>query len=292
MSSINFAEIRTIPIESVLAHYKVEVRKRSNTQLVADCPFPSHTSEAHKKGTLAISTEKNKGYCHSDTCRAASNKPKGFDSIDVVAMMENLTPLDAAKKLAELFRGGSRAPIPPSKPLSEGNRPLAFELKNLQSDHPAILERGISKETAMAYGVGYFPGKGSMAGRVVFPLYQQSALIGYAGRLVGEATEENPKWKMPAGLIKSFLYGLEKCEPGKLLFIVESPWAVLFLHGKGLQAASLLGSSMTEAQEACLAPFKEICVALDNDAAGKEAAEKMVARLRPNHKVHKAFLRG
>src|SRR5580693_7169896 len=110
MAHVNFAELRNIPIASVLTHYGVEVRKRNQTELVASCPFPSHRDSAHQKDTLAISLEKNRWYCHSDSCRAASNKPKGGDCIDVVAMMENLTPLDAAKKLAELF--GSQ----PTKP--------------------------------------------------------------------------------------------------------------------------------------------------------------------------------
>jgi DNA primase len=172
------------------------------------------------------------------------------------------------------------------------NKPLAFELKGIDPTHPMIAYRQISVETATKFGVGFFSGKGSMANRIVFPLYENSVLVGYAGRLVSEPTPDNPKWKLPAGLVKSFLYGLEKCEASKLLFVVESCWAVLFLHEKGLQAASLLGSSMSEAQERCLDPFGEIVVCMDDDDAGKEAAKRIVERLKPKHKVHKAHLKG
>jgi hypothetical protein len=108
---IQFAEIRNIKVEDVLAHYGVETRKRSTTELVANCPFPSHKETEHKNGnpTLCISLELNRWFCQSSKCREISNKPKGGDCIDVVAMMENLTPLDAAKKLAELFGGNPQS---------------------------------------------------------------------------------------------------------------------------------------------------------------------------------------
>lgn len=47
---------------------------------------------------------------------------------------------------------------------------------------------------------------------------------------------------------------------------------------------------MTEEQEKCLAPFITITVAMDNDEPGRAAAEKIVARLRPRHKVLRAYL--
>jgi DNA primase len=298
---VEFTEVRKIPIASVLSFYKVETRKRSNTELVANCPFPSHAqSNKEHKWTLAISLEKNKGYCHSDTCRAASNKPKGFDCIDVVAMMENLTPLDAAKKLAELFA------VPTSKPSSivnqlsteaakivnpvVWNKPLSFELKKLDPDHPFIRERGISLETAVEFGIGVQE-KGSMADRVCFPLYENGSLIGYAGRTVLEVSETNPKWKLPNGLMKTFLYGLEKCDPAKPLILCESPWCVLWMFQHHYQAAALLGSSMTQEQERLLEPYAEIRICMDDDSAGREASEKIAARLKTSHKVTKAFLK-
>jgi len=297
MAHVNFAELRNIPIASVLTHYGIEVRKRNNTELVACCPFPSHRDSAHQKDTLAISIEKNRWYCHSDSCRAASNKPKGGDCIDVVAMMENLTPLDAAKKLAELF-GGNPQPAKPNDvssdtpdPPSKGNPPLAFQLKGLDPDHPFIRERGISLETAMAFGVGFFPGKGSMSNRICFPIHEDGSLVGYAGRWVGEPGDEHPKWMLPKGLNRTYLYGLEKCDTAKPVVLLESPWGVLHLFQHKVQAVALIACAMTEAQERRLDPFKEIVVAMDNDTAGHEAAEKIIARLKPNHKVTRAFLK-
>lgn len=285
--TVDFSKVRLIPIASVLSHYKVEVRKRNNTELVAQCPFPSHTSKKHE-WTLAISTEKNKWYCHSETCRAASNKPKGGDSIDACALIENLTTLDAAKKLAEMFTLAGSGVVP-AAPTTMCNKPLAFELKHLDPDHPLIRERGLSLDTIMDFGVGFQEGKGSMSNRICFPLYENGALIGYAGR----ATDgSEPRWKMPNGLVKSFLYGLERCDPAKPLYLVEGFWAVLWLHQNKLQAAALMGKSMNDQQEALLAPYADIRIALDNDAAGREAADKIAERLKAKHRVTKAFLKG
>ena len=45
-------------------------------------------------------------------------------------------------------------------------------------------QRGIDKETAEYFGVAFFTGKGSMAGRVVIPIEnERGEWIAYAGRL-------------------------------------------------------------------------------------------------------------
>jgi Toprim-like len=282
---VEFSEVRKVPIASVLSHYRIPFRKRSDTELVSDCPLPSHAESSHK-GTFAVSIEKGKFYCHSDKCRAASNKPKGGDIIDLVCMLENCLPLDAAKRIKEMFSITGVPDNPPSKPFT--NAPLMWKHEDLDPDHPAIRERGLSLETVMEFGVGFHYGKGIMANRICFPLFENGSLIGYAGRAT-DGTE--PRWRLPNGLVKSFFYGLEKCDPTKPLHIVEGFWAVLFLFQHNIQSAALMGCTMTEAQEQCLEPYAEIRVALDNDAAGIEAAAKIVERLKTRHKVSKAFLR-
>src|SRR5207244_8532089 len=105
------------------------------------------------------------------------------------------------------------------------NKPLGFTLKDVNPAHPMIQERGISVETARLFGVGFFPGKGSMSGRVVFPLYESGNLVGYAGRTTLPATDTNPKWLLGKGLRKTFLYALERCDPAKPVIVCESLWA-------------------------------------------------------------------
>lgn len=308
MEKIDFAAVKArVPIDSVLARYGIQTKKRNSTYLVANCPLPSHTSK-DSAFSFAINLEKNLWTCHSDSCKKGSGM-KGGDCIDLVCLLEGLrTPLDGAKRLVEWFPhlnalGNSEnaaKPKPSEPPVSVENKPLAFTLKDINPLHPMIQYKGITVETAKLFGVGFFPGKGSMAGRIVFPLNElirangdgtaQVMLVGYAGRTTLEVTAENPKWRLPP-IHKTFLYGLERCDPAKMLVITESLWAPLWLYQQGAQAASLMGSDMTEGQERCLEPFGLICVAMDNDAKGKAATETITARLRRNHKVMRATLK-
>jgi DNA primase len=292
---VDFAKVKLIPIASVVARYKVETKRRSNTELIGQCPLPSHPIDSKHEWTLAISTEIGKAYCHNTRCREASNKPKGLDAIDFVCMMENVTNVVAAKRLTEMFAvdGNSHQPSKPlsSEKVEEGNKPLAFQLKHLEPDHPAIRERGLSLETIMEFGVGVQYGKGSMQNRICFPLHENGILIGYCGRTILPVTPENPKWRLPAGLHRTFLYGLEKCDPSKPLTLVESCWAVLHLFQHNVQSAALLGCCLTESQKLLLQPYAEIRICMDNDEAGRAAAQKIYERLKANHRVTKAFLK-
>jgi DNA primase len=275
--------------EGVLSHYHIELRK-SGTELKGNCPLPSHTSKT--PDTFYVDAGKNLWYCHSQSCK--KNGRAGGNVIDFVAAMEGVAPYDAAAKLMEWYPNGDGQPkkrVPATDESATVNKPLGFTLKDVNPAHEMTQARGISEATAASWGVGYFPGKGSMANRIVFPLHENGNLVGYAGRTTLPVTPENPKWLFGKGVHKTFLYGLERCDPAKPLVLVESLWAALWFAERGLQAAALMGAEMTAEQEKCLEPFGIITVALDNDAAGQEKSCPIAERLRRNHKVMKAFLK-
>jgi DNA primase len=288
---LDFQAIRQIPFAGVLARYNISLKQKDAATLYGNCPLPSHTSKS--KDSFFVNVERNVWYCHSNSCKKGSRA--GGNVIDFVGAMEKLEPYDAAAKLDGWFGNGRPKPetaaepreFPPAE--AGGNKPLPFALKDVNPEHAMIQARGITTETAKAWGVGFFPGKGSMAGRIAFPLHENGHLVGYAGRATLEGQE--PKWLLGKGLVKSFLFGIERCDPAKPLIVAESPWAVLWLWQNGAQAAALLGSEMTAGQEKCLAPFRVITVALDNDAAGNEKAAPIVERLKAaGHTVRKARL--
>jgi len=242
-------------------------------------------------------------YCHSDSCKKNGQRAGG-NAIDFVSVMENCSAYGAAKRIDEWFPSGNgqeRSVEPHDGMMTKEvfdaqvnpvNNPLAFMLP-ADSAHPMIQAKGITAETAVKWNVGYYKskqGNGSMDDRIIFPLYECGSLVGYIGRTVLEVTQENPKWKKGKGLIMSFLYGLERCDPSKPVVVTESAWAVLWLYQNGVQAASLLGKEMTAEQEKCLEPFGTVQLALDNDPAGREASERLAERLRPRHKVIRSFL--
>jgi DNA primase len=285
----------------VLARYRVNLVRTNQTSLKGNCPLPTHSSGS--KNTFFVNEAKSVWYCHSDSCRKNGQRAGG-NVIDFVALMEQCSVYAAAKKLDEWFpdgKGKEKHMEPHDGMLTRAvfdalvnpkNNPLAFQLKDVNPRHEMIQSRGISEATAAKFGVGFFPGKGSMAGRIVFPLSECGILIGYAGRTTLPVSDANPKWLFGKGLKKTFVYGLERCDSAKPVILCESLWGPLWFHEHGVHAAALMGSEMTEEQEQCLEPFPVITVALDNDAAGEEKAARISERLKAKHRVLKARMIG
>jgi|SRR5665213_225148 len=291
-SQLDFKAIKArVPILSVLARYGIQPRRQNQHQMVGPCLLPSHQSD--KRETLSINPEKNVWKCWS--CDGKGGNGSG-NVLDFVSAMEGLSVFDAAKRLDEWFPANANSATETvvnrlsTERTAIVNKPLAFQLKDVNPEHEMIQSRGISVETAKLFGVGFFPGAGSMKGRIVFQMHENGHLIGYAGRTILPVTDANPKWLLGKGLIKSFVYSLERCDPAKMLILCESFWGPPFFFEHGTQAASLMGSEMTDAQEAALDPFPVITVAFDNDAAGNEKASRICERLRGKHRVLKARL--
>ena len=79
-----------------------------------------------------------------------------------------------------------------------GNQPLSWQHEKLDYEHPYLLKtRGFSRDILREFGVGYYPRKGMMHGRVVFPIHIEGQLIAYVGRWA-----EDP---VPSGKRKYFL---------------------------------------------------------------------------------------
>lgn len=284
-------------IIEVLARYQVRLVRVNQASFKGDCPLPTHTSAS--KSTFFANEAKSVWYCHSDSCKKNGERAGG-NVIDLVAAMEGISAFASATRLDEWFpASGNPKEIVAANPLPDSgngegsvNVPLKFTLKGVNPAHPMIQERGISVETARLFGIGHFPGAGSMKGRVVFELRERGHLVGYAGRTTVAVSETHPKWLLGKGLRKTFLYGLERCDPAKPVILCESFWGPPFFYEKGLQAAALMGSELNEEQERCLDPFPTITVALDNDAAGQEKAARICERLKGKHRVLRARLIG
>src|SRR6202020_544957 len=142
------------------------------------------------------------------------------------------------------------------------NKPLNFQLRSIEHTHPYLAARGITKETAEQFGVGFFSGKGSMSGRIVFPIHnEQGELVAYAGRAIDDS---EPRYKLPAGFHKSVeLFNLHRAigESGTTghVVVVEGFFDGMKVSQAGLPCVGLMGSSLSEAQEVLLARhFKNV----------------------------------
>ena len=288
----NWVDFKTIKqavtIVPVLDRYGVKLKK-SGKELRGRCPI--HRGDG--ADSFHVSTEKNVFHCFS--CQAKGNV------LDLVAAMEKCSVRDAGLKLQQWFNlavANGQKPAPPVPAMKapadpqpakeemgdrgEPNKPLGFRLNGIDYQHPYLAGRGIDPETAEYFGVGFFPGKGSMSGRVVIPIdNERGELVAYAGRAIDNS---EPKYRLPAGFKKSqVLYNLartlEDDSTGEVV-VVEGFFDCIKVVQAERVCVALMGCSMSAEQEAQLAShFRRAVIMLDGDEAGRKAVVEIAGRL-------------
>ena len=260
--SANWVDFRTVKaavtMEMILAHYNITLRK-SGQELRGRCPI--HQGEG--SDTFHVSLVKNIFNCFSGACKAKGNV------LDFVAAMEKCTVRDAALKLKEWFAlpagdPSKKQPEPKpelatkkKEPVAESaaaNKPLTFRLRGIDHAHPYIKERGIDPETAERFGIGYYGGKGSMAGRIVIPIENEKGeLVAYAGRSIDGS---EPKYKLPAGFHKSQgLFNLAAVvnQGATWAVLVEGYFDCIRVAQARFPCVALMGCTLSDEQESLLA---------------------------------------
>jgi DNA primase len=307
MDWVSFDEIKKeVTLQMAIERYGIPLRRVNATTLRGRCPLPTHRSE---KSTESFTVTLTKGVggawaCQSQSC-AKSRGRVGGNVLDFVAAMEQCSVRDAAIKLQTWFlvpaAGNQPPPVgkEPHMEISAGkepelesnpeknngagesgsNSPLTFTLQNIDHHHPYLTERGVAEETAKAFGVGFFAGKGSMHDRIVFPIHNATGeLIAYAGRSIDGS---EPHYKFPAGFRKSTeLYNLHRVKGELSVVLVEGFFDCMKVTQAGFPCVALMGSTMSKTQEGLLAEnFAHVVVMLDGDDAGKGAAIDITDRL-------------
>jgi DNA primase len=264
----------------VLDHYGINWLRKKDDELRGRCPI--HKGEG--TDTFHVSLSKNAFHCFS--CKARGNV------IDLVAAMEQTTVRDAALKLQQWFAiSGSAGAVKqkdttaPAKSRGEQptqNKPLGFELKGVDVEHPYLAQRGIDKQTAQTFGVGYFGGRGSMSGRIVIPIHnERGELVAYAGRSIDGS---EPRYKLPVGFKKSLeLFSLHRAilnNDQRRVVIVEGFFDCMKVHEAGYPSVALMGCSLSEEQERLVCSyFTSVIFMLDGDEAGRAGVDDCLKRL-------------
>jgi DNA primase len=162
------------------------------------------------------------------------------------------------------------------------NPPLAFCLRGVDATHPYLSQRGIERETANWFGVGFYSGPGLMEGRMVIPIHDDSGhLVAYCGRSLNGAS---PRYKLPSGFKKSLvLFNLHRAAARgqTTVVVVEGFFDCMKVHQAGWRnVVALMGASMSAEQERLLMErFTRIVLLLDGDAAGRSGSTAIAARL-------------
>ena len=294
---------QAVTMVQVLDHYKLTERfQRKGDSLSGACPL--HKGENPTQ--FRVSVSKNCWNCFGD-CK------RGGNVLDFVSLMEGVTIREAAIRISDWFNVVSEKPEkravdseekttapskeePPQTPpkvASEAqetgpNKPLGFELRNLDPAHPYLAERGLSGATIAEFGLGCC-NNGSMKGRIVIPIHNADGkLVAYVGRWPGDPPEDTPKYKLPAGFRKSEeLFNLHRAlqaDPSMPLVIVEGFFDCLHLCQNGIvRVVALMGCQLSHAQEELLAPHLQpgdhIILMLDEDDAGRAGREYALQRL-------------
>jgi len=285
---IDFRAIRQgVTMKEILARYGVQLRQVHPEVLRGKCPLPSHSSKSAY--SFIVQTRKNLWSCHSSSCAGARNGRIGGNVLDFVAAMENCSLRDAAGRIVGWFDNPIRKqPVAPPRvgqpDLAEegqGSNPaLKFALHGIEATHPYLAVRGITAETAAAFGIGFYGHEGIMRGRIVIPIHNDAGeLVAYAGRSIDDT---EPKYRFPKGFRKSMeLFNLHRTAPARCVIVVEGFFDTMNVYQAGYpNVVALMGSTLSELQERKLiGHFDEVLLMLDGDPPGREATEKIAGKL-------------
>lgn len=281
---VDFRAIKAaVSLEAVLEHYGVKnLRRRRRDQLEGCCPL--HRGE--REDAFHANLSKNVFHCFA--CDAKGNV------LDFVAAMEQCSIREAALKLQARFGRAEMGAVIAARPASIvergelvrkeliANPALPFELRNVNTAHPYLVERGIQRATAAEFGVGFYSGTGLMQGRIVIPIHNpRGELVAYVGRAVNGG---EPKYKLPVGFRKSLeIFNVHRAAAAgsDRVIVVEGYFDCLRVHQAGFQyVVALMGCALSGPQEALLLErFKTLLLMLDGDDAGRGASRAITVRL-------------
>lgn len=278
---------QAVSMLQILERYGLHDRlHRSGDSLSGVCPLHS----GHNKSQFRVSISRNCWICFGD-CHV------GGSIIDFVSRKEGIAIRDAALLIQDWFNvqpshngNGHTANQPNGHPRCErfGNPPLRFELRSLDRSHPYLRERGLTKETLDAFGVGCCTG-GMLAGWIAIPIHNAAGqLVAYAARWPGEPPGDKPKYRLPRGFRKSLeLFNLHRAKSADSrlpLIVVEGFFGCMKLWQLGhRRVVSTMGSMLSEAQGELIlktvGPNGRVLLMFDEDEAGRKGRHEARTRL-------------
>jgi DNA primase len=277
---IEFASIKqAVPLIRVLERYHIDgLRRSGKDQWRGPCPL--HGGE----GQDAFHVNTSRQWFHCFACGA------GGTVLDLVSAREGCGVRDAAEKLVAWWNvpvdsgrasSSCREQATVTKKRNE-LRPLGFHLRGIDGGHAYLTGRGITRQTAVAFGIGFYAGPGLLSGRVVLPVHDEvGRLLAYCGRSVDGS---EPRYRFPAGFAKSqVLFNLHRAAAGgeETVVVVEGFFDCLRVHQAGFRSVvGLMGSALYDRQYWLLTQrFRKIILMLDGDHAGRRASAAIAARL-------------
>jgi DNA primase len=265
--------------------FPVSALQRSGRAFLTTCPWHDD-----RRPSLTVNPQTNRVHCF--VC------DKGTDAIGWLQDRHGLTFSEAVQELAERYG----IPIPDENPEAaakaeaehkERQRLSAWRDRQQKDFHRALLDdlnqmgpaaialrqRGLSEETAIAWGLGL---NGT---RLMLPIADsQGRCRGFSGRTL---TGEEPKYRNSANdalfrkqeLLFVLHHAAEAIRRSGEALLVEGPLDAIQLHQAGFTTAvSSMGTSLSVEQRQVLlrAGAKRLLIAYDGDTAGQRATGRLI----------------
>ena len=273
-----------VDIPTAIEALGIDTGYESNRNIVAKCPWPENHSGGDSKPSFAVSLDNGKWICYT-----------GCGAGNLTQLVERL--LNFTEKESEIWltsQAGSSASFDQvldaldiyQTAVSNGDIPI---YKVAQADHSMadskttssyILERGFTYETLRAWDMRY----DKKLRAIVIPVCDMGGeIVGVVRRMVPPVATGIPKYMFTYGFDKSkHLFGAYKHpKDGGPTIIVEGPLDAIWLHQHGYTTAvGLMGAYCSRTQVELLRQLgSDVMLALDNDKAGQEAAERLADSL-------------
>lgn len=252
------------------------------TDIMINCPYHGGGRERNpsygiiKQDKQTSTGHLPAGFGHCFACGAVAS----FDKL-VYDTLNFDTP-ELAKRWAvsigykESLEGSKSTSLAYIEPIEEV--PMKVEYKKYITYHPYMRERGIGKETAEEFKLGYDPEDNSMT----IPVLDR---YGVCRMVIRRAIDPNAflKFKNTSGADKeTLLYGRYHIFNNKAklqadtLYIVESSIDAMLMWQSGAPAVATMQASPTKSQieQIKRMPHQNIVIATDNDTAGNNGALK------------------
>jgi DNA primase len=293
---------RDHPIEEVIRNHGVTLR-RQGRRLVGRCPF--HEDE---RPSLVVYPDTESFYCFG--CQA------GGDVISFVRRAEGLGFLEAVTRLAGERGGTGQRRALPGERLSLAERMVLTAACGLYHElllrNPAALRylasRGVGMRVVRRCRLGYADGRslrpylerhrlgirrvvdlgllwpgGSepLAGRVIVPELRGGECIWLLGRALDDAVQPR-YWAISR---PKPILGYTRVQGRPHVMVTEGAFDYLTGVGWGLPICALLGTHVRAGRLGFLERAARVDLVFDTDAAGRQAAAELAARLGPRARV-------
>src|SRR5579883_2163513 len=294
---------RLRPIAEAVESYGIPLR-RMGRSLIGRCPF--HNDGGRPNLNVFPATES--FYCFR--CGMGGDVITFIRQIDSLSFPEALARLEG--RPAVLARRRPTPPRPRRHHLGTDERAclmaaVDFYYNRLLHEDQALdylARRGISRETIDRYCLGFARGNGLaeylrwrrlpvgaarraglvrpsgaevFAGRIIYPELREGQVVWITGRTLNDDCE--PRYLSLPG--RKPLLGWEAMRDESWIVLTEGVFDFLVLRQWGYPAVGLAGTAIGPKLLRAMRRFQRVYLALDNDAAGQEAAGKAEEFLGP-----------